>query len=46
VAVEQAMQHRETAYDELAHMLMGIESAIQKTVEGQMQVFGSAGHAR
>ena len=46
VAVEQAMQHRETAYDELANMLMGIESAIQKTVEGQMQVFGSAGHAR
>jgi len=45
VAVEQAMQHRETAYDELAHMLMGIESAIQRTVEEQMQIFGSAGKA-
>ena len=45
VAVEQAMQHRETAYDELAHMLMGIEAAIQKTVEEQMQIFGSAGKA-
>lgn len=43
--VEHAMQNRQPAYDEFAHMLMGIEAAIQKTVEHQMQIFGSAGKA-
>lgn len=44
-SVEQTMSHRNPAYDELAHLLMGIESAVQQTVEQQMQVFGSSGKA-
>lgn len=44
-AIAQRMAHRQPLYDELAELLLGIETAITDTVVEQMQLFGSAGKA-
>lgn len=45
LAIEQRIAHRQPLYDELAELLLGVETVIADTVAGQMRMFGSAGKA-